>query len=70
MSVHIQPISELTNCARHALIQELGVIDAMRFLSQFRAGNGDYTSEREHFLKDETVTSIVASIETQRSGVA
>ena len=69
MSVHIQPISELTNRARHALVQELGVIDAMRFLNQFRAGNGDYTAEREHLLKGETVKSIVAGIKAQRSGV-
>ena len=44
MSV-IQPISEVTNRAKHALIQELGVIDTMRFLNQFRVGDGDYTVE-------------------------
>jgi hypothetical protein len=68
MSIHIQPMSELTQRARNALIQELGVIDAMRFLNQFRAGNGDYTSEREMLFKGETVKSIVADIKASRSG--
>lgn len=70
MSVSIQPMSELTNRAKHALVQELGVVDAMRFLSQFRAGSGDYTTEREQLFKDESVKSIVASIKAQRGGGA
>jgi hypothetical protein len=68
MSIHIQPMSELTQRARNALTQELGVIDAMRFLNQFRAGNGDYTTERETLFKSETVKSIVADIKALRSG--
>ena len=68
MSIHIQPMSELTQRARNALIQELGVVDAMRFLNQFRAGNGDYTTERETLFKGETVKSIVADIKALRSG--
>jgi hypothetical protein len=46
MSVHFQPLSEITNRAKSALIQELGVADTLRFLNQFRAGSGDYTAER------------------------
>ena len=68
MSIHIQPISELTQRARNALIQELGAVDAMRFLNQFRAGNGDYTTERESLFKGETVKSIVADIKALRHG--
>jgi hypothetical protein len=68
MNEPIQPISELTNRATNALIQELGVVDAMRFLSQFRVDSGDYTSEREHLFGGESVNSIVAEIKAQRSG--
>ena len=46
MSVHFQSLSEITHRAKNALIQELGVVDTLRFLNQFRAGNGDYTVER------------------------
>jgi len=66
VSVHIQPIGELTNRAKNALIQELGVIDAMRFLNQFRVGSGDYTTERESLFKDESVKSIIADIKSNR----
>lgn len=70
MSVHFQPLSEITNRAKNALIQELGVVDTLRFLNQFRAGSGDYMAEREHLFKGESVKSIVASIRAQRnSGV-
>ena len=68
MSIHIPPMSEVTQRARNALIQELGVIDAMRFLNQFRAGNGDYTIERDTLFKGETVKSILADIKALRSG--
>ncbi len=67
MTIHIQPLSELTHRARNALIQELGVIDAMRFLNQFRAGTGDYTVERKILFKDESVKSIVADIRALRT---
>ena len=66
MSVSIQPISELTSRARNALVQELGVVDALRFLNQLRSGNGDYTAEREQLFKGESVKSIVAGIKAQR----
>lgn len=66
MSAHIQPIAELTDRAKNALVQELGAIDAMRFLNQLRAGNGDYTAQREDIFKNDTVKSIVAGIKAQR----
>lgn len=65
MSVHILPMSELTHRAKTALVQELGAIDAMRFLNQFR-GKGDYTAEREQLFKGESVKGIVADIKARR----
>ena len=60
MSVPIQTVAEVTRRARNALIQELGVVDTLRFLNQFRAGSGDYATEREKLFKGESVKSIVA----------
>ena len=68
MSFYIQSLSEITSRAKSALIQELGVVDTLRFLSQFRAGSGDYTTEREHLFKGETVRSIVSDIKAERNG--
>jgi hypothetical protein len=70
MSFHIQPLAEITSRARNALIQELGVVNTLRFLNQFRAGSGDYTTEREQLFKGESVKSIVASIKAQRNADA
>ncbi len=70
MSVLIQPVAEITRRARNALIQELGVVDALRFLNQFRAGSGDYTNERAQLFKGESVGSLMANIKAQRNADA
>ena len=62
MSAHLQPIAELTHRAKNALVNELGAVDTMRFLNQFRAGNGDYTKDRIDLFKKDTVKSLVADI--------
>ncbi len=67
MSVHFQPLSEITHRANNALIQELGVVDTLRFLNQFRAGSGDYTAEREQLFKGISVKSVIAEIKARRS---
>lgn len=66
MSTHIQPLSEVTHRAKAALIEKLGVIDTLRFLNQFRAGSGNYTTEREQLFNGESVKSIVADIKAGR----
>ena len=66
MSAHLQPIAELTHRAKNALINELGAIDTMRFLNQFRAGNGDYTKDRVDLFRKDTVKSILAEIKSLR----
>ena len=66
MTVLIEPIARLTDRARHALIAELGVIDTMRFLHQFREGSGNYTAEREQLFKETPVKGIVADIKARR----
>ena len=66
MTVLIEPIARLTDRARHALIAELGVIDTMRFLHQFREGSGNYTAERGQLFKEKSVKGIVADIKARR----
>lgn len=70
MSVHIQPISELTHRATDTLIQEFGIVDTIRFLNQFRAGRGNYTMERERLFEGMSVKDIVAEIKARRTGSA
>lgn len=67
MSTHFQSLSEITHRAKNALIQELGVVDTLRFLNQFRAGSGDYTVEREQLFKGTSVKSVIAEIKARRN---
>jgi hypothetical protein len=48
------------------LYQELGVINAVRFLKQFTVGFGDYTKEREVLLDSKTLDQIVNEIVQMR----
>ena len=49
-----------------ALVKALGPVDMARFLQQFELGSGDYTRDREEWLKDITVDSAVADIKSHR----
>ncbi len=44
------PVIELRERGLAALIRELGPSNALRFLSLFRDGQGDYTRERDQWL--------------------
>ena len=69
MSIHVQPLPEVSSRAKSILIQELGVIDTLRFLNQLRTGSGDYAADREQLFKGESVESIAAEIKRRRSGL-
>jgi len=66
MTTQIQPISEVTRRATSALIREIGVVDTIRFLNQFRAGEGNYTNEREQLFKGLSAQDIVREIKAGR----
>lgn len=50
MTIPTQPLSEITREAVAVLVRELGVSRTLRFLGQYRIGQGDYTAERQSFL--------------------
>jgi hypothetical protein len=62
MTTQIRPIAELHKRGTEALIRELGVVDTVRYLNQFRAGSGDYLIDRPASLVDLTVDQIAAAI--------
>ncbi len=67
MTVQIQPMADLTQRVTEVLVREVGVVDTIRFLNQFRAGSGNYTEERGQLLKGMSVKDIVNEIKSQRS---
>ena len=66
--ITIQPISDVTRRATNVLVKELGVVDTIRFLNQFRAGAGNYTLERHKLFEGMSVKDIVGEIKEQRKG--
>lgn len=53
MSIVEKPLSEINQEAITLLSRGLGVANTLRFLSQFTAGNGNYTEEREDMSLEE-----------------
>lgn len=60
----IQPISDVTQRATNTLIKEIGIVDTIRFLNQFRAGAGNYTEERHLLFKNMSVKDIANEIKS------
>lgn len=60
MSTTAKPLSEITEEAIAILSREMGVANTLRFLSQFTAGNGNYTEERDAFERGLSVEEIFA----------
>ncbi len=67
MTVRIHPMSEINQRANDALVGELGVVDTIRFLNQFRAGDGDYTTERHRLFQNLSVKDIASEIRAKRA---
>ncbi len=55
MSLTAKPLSKITEEAIAILSREMGVANTLRFLSQFTAGNGNYTEEREDIPLEEII---------------
>ena len=67
MNATIRPLAEVTEQATTILVRELGVVDALRFLSQMRAGSGNYTQERGQWLDDLSLEQITSAIKAKRN---
>ena len=50
-----------------ALVKALGPVGMVRFLQQFDMGSGDYTRDREEWLKGLTVDQVVGEIKRRRA---
>jgi len=66
VSAVIRPIAEVDRQAREILTRDLGIVDTLRFLGQFRTSSGDYTAERGRWLDDLPLDQIVSEIKGKR----
>jgi len=62
MNIETKSLSDITQQALALLAKELGIADTVRFLNQFTAGYGDYTTERDTLFGDLTLDEILAAI--------
>jgi hypothetical protein len=49
-----------------AVAKKLGPLGMVRFLQQFETGRGDYTKERDQWLKDMDIHNITSEIRKKR----
>lgn len=49
-----------------AVSKKLGPLGMVRFLQQFEAGRGDYTKERDQWLRDMDMQQIISAIRKKR----
>lgn len=49
-----------------AVAKELGPLGMVRFLQQFETGRGDYTKERDQWLKDADIKEVISEIRKKR----
>jgi hypothetical protein len=62
MTTLIKLISEVNQMVTDLLIKGVGVVDTIRFLNQFRPGQGDYTKDRKKLFEGMEVKDIVVGI--------
>ncbi len=67
IAIQRQSLNEISLEAIHILCHQLGIVNTLRFLSQFTTGFGNYTEERRELFKDVTLDEIVADIKQARN---
>ena len=66
MVVETKPLAEITQEALKVLYKEIGIVNTVRFVSQFTVGYGNYTEEREQLFADMTLDDMVSEIKRRR----
>jgi hypothetical protein len=67
MVVEAKPLAEINQEAIKILYQKLGIVNTVRFLSQFTIGYGNYTEEREALFGQLTLDEVISEIKQSRS---
>jgi len=62
----VNDLSTIRERGFNALTKELGPSGMAIFIRQFENGNGNYTEEKDEFLKDLTIDDIVSSIKRRK----
>jgi len=68
MNIQTMTPNEIREIGIEVLAKALGPVGLVRFFQQFDRGRGDYTKERDQWLKGFIVKTIVREIKTGRKG--
>ena len=58
----VETLDQINRDATQTLYRELGVSKTIRFLRQYRLGEGNYTRDKKQVFKEKTVDNIVREI--------
>jgi len=61
-----EALKDIRTKGLQALKTNLGSSGAFRFIQEINTGNGDYTKERNEWLKDESIDDIYHEIKANR----
>jgi len=62
----IRTQQEIVKQGYQALVDYLGVVDAIRFIQYFSPGQGDYTKERHQWLNNKSLEDILVEMKQHR----
>jgi hypothetical protein len=66
MILETKPLVEITRDAIQVLSKEIGIVNTIRFLTQFTAGYGNYTQEREQLFAEKGLEAIMQEIKQRK----
>jgi hypothetical protein len=55
--------NEIIEKGYKALVDSLGIVDAIRFIQHFSPGEGNYTAERHQWLQQKSLDEVLGDIE-------
>ena len=55
--------NEIIEQGYKALVDSLGVVDAIRFIQHFSPGEGNYTEERHQWLQQKSLDEVLGDVE-------
>ncbi len=61
-----RPLAQITAEAMKILYREIGIVNTLRFVNQYTAGYGDYTTQREELFAGMTLDNIISEIKQSR----
>ena len=67
MNIESMTLDQIRKEGLRALERHLGPDGMIRFLQQFETGRGDYTKERQKWLKETSVETLAKEIERDRN---